>query len=138
MARHTLSCREVARIDLDQSTVSFSATASIVNQSKFSSEWSAIGGICGRGVLLDYEAFVQARGIKDYCPGNTHPISVKTLEEVAAWEGVQFQPGDILLLRTGWTEWHDSLDEASQVALTKEKHDNAGLLAEEETAEWIW
>ena len=65
---------------------------------------------------------------------------METLQQVAEWEGVALHPGDILLLRTGWTTWHDSLrgDEAKMIALTRDKHENAGLLAAEETAAWIW
>lgn len=102
-------------------------------------EWSNIGGVCGRGVLLDYHAYAQKHGI-NYSPGDTHVISVSTLDKVAAWEGIDFRPGDILLIRTGWTSWHDSLsgDEAQKTALTRDKHNSAGLLAAEETAEWIW
>lgn len=89
--------------------------------------------------MLDYYAFARAHGEK-YCPGDTNEISVHVLEKVAAWEGVDIRPGDILLVRTGWTEWHDSLagDEAKMISLTRDKHDSAGLLAGEETAEWIW
>lgn len=96
-------------------------------------------GICGRGVLIDYHAYAEAHGI-EYCPGDTHNISIQALERVAVWEGVDFRPGDILLVRTGWTSWHDSLanDEAKMIALTRDRHNNAGLLAGEETAEWIW
>ncbi|KAJ3548800.1 hypothetical protein NM208_g820 [Fusarium decemcellulare] len=101
-------------------------------------EWSKMGGICGRGVLLDYYAYAQQHGI-DYCPGDTHNITVEALEKVATWEKVELLPGDILLVRTGWTSWHDSLtDKAKKIALTRDKHDNAGLLPAEETAEWIW
>ncbi|KAF4463137.1 cyclase [Fusarium albosuccineum] len=101
-------------------------------------EWSKMGGICGRGVLLDYYAYAQKHSI-DYCPGDTHNITVESLENVATWENVELRPGDILLVRTGWTSWHDSLiDEAKKIALTRDKHDNAGLLPSEETAEWIW
>jgi hypothetical protein len=102
-------------------------------------EWSNISGICGRGVLLDYYHYAQHHGIQ-YYPGETHTLSVSTLEKVAMWEGVDFRAGDILLVRTGWTSWHDSLaaDESKKAALTRDKHDHAGLLATEETAEWIW
>ncbi|KAL1894055.1 hypothetical protein Sste5346_006197 [Sporothrix stenoceras] len=98
------------------------------------------GGICGRGVLIDYYAYAQTHKIQ-YSPGETIAISVADVEAVAAWEGVTFQPGDILVLRTGWTQWHDALkddDPAKFIVKTHNAHNNAGLLAGEETAAWLW
>ena len=90
-------------------------------------------------MLLDYYAYTKAHGI-DYFPYKRHEITIADLEKVAAWEGVSFQPGDILIIRTGWTEWHDSIadDDEKKIELTRDKHDSAGLFAGEETAEWIW
>lgn len=93
-------------------------------------------------MLIDYYAYAQAHKNKiQYCPGDTIAISVADVEAVAAWEGVTFRAGDILVLRTGWTQWHDALkddDPAKFIAKTHDAHNNAGLLASEETAAWIW
>lgn len=60
------------------------------------------------------------------------------MEKVAAWEGVTFTAGDILLVRTGWLRWHDDADDETRIRLTKDKHENVGVAASEATAAWIW
>jgi len=55
------------------------------------------GGVAGRGVLLDV---ARHRGLE-----HLEPLSVVTaqeLDDVAAAQGTTIQPGDIILLRTGW------------------------------------
>jgi len=54
-------------------------------------------GIAGRGVLLDV---ARHRGV-DWL-GSGAVISPQELDEVAATQGVEVGPGDILLIRTGW------------------------------------
>ncbi|MFC5064809.1 cyclase family protein [Actinomycetospora atypica] len=56
-------------------------------------------GVTGRGVLLDVARF---HGLPTL-PSN-HLISSAELDAVAAHQGVEILPGDILLLRTGWIE----------------------------------
>jgi len=53
--------------------------------------------IVGRGVLLDIAAW---KGVDHLALGE--PISAADLEQCAAAQNVAVQPGDILLLRTGW------------------------------------
>ena len=53
----------------------------------------------GRGVLLDVAGH---EGVALLEPGR--PVSGSDLEAVAAGEGVELEPGDTLLVRTGWTE----------------------------------
>jgi len=58
-------------------------------------------GIAGRGVLLDHYAWAQRNG-KPYDPVSGYAIPLAELLEVAKDEGVTFQPGDILLVRSGY------------------------------------
>lgn len=39
-----------------------------------------------------------------YNPMTTHTVSLADIKACAAWEGVSFLTGDILLLRMGWTQ----------------------------------
>jgi hypothetical protein len=100
-------------------------------------EWTEAGGIIGRGVLLDFALWAQTHGIT-YDPASTYKITADALEKVAAWEGVKFMAGDILVVRTGWLGWHDQTDEDTRIRLTRDKHENVGMAASEETAAWIW
>jgi len=57
------------------------------------------GGFAGRGVLLDIAGHL---GVEVLEPG--YVISDELLEEVRRAQGTRIDPGDILLLRTGWME----------------------------------
>ena len=54
-------------------------------------------GVVGRGVLLDVAAFEEV----DWLPGG-YVITPEQLDAVAAQQGVEVGPGDIVLIRTGW------------------------------------
>ncbi|KAN0107795.1 putative cyclase domain containing protein [Hyaloscypha variabilis] len=99
--------------------------------------WTKAGGIAGRGVLLDYARWAQEHGVK-YSPASATEITINALEKVAAWEGVTFTAGDILLFRTGWLRWHNDADDETRIRLTRDKHENVGVAASEATAAWIW
>jgi kynurenine formamidase len=58
-------------------------------------------GIVGRGVLLDFARWAEEKGI-EYDPFTTYGISLDQIKDIATWEGVDFKPGDILLIRSGW------------------------------------
>jgi len=62
--------------------------------------WHESGGLVARGVLLDYVAYAEAKGIK-YSPFENHPINVDTLEAMAKHQGTTFKHGDVLLVRCG-------------------------------------
>ena len=98
--------------------------------------WHQHGGLVGRGVLLDYVAFAAHKGIKFDC-FDSHSISIQDLEVIAEYQGTTFKPGDILLVRTGYTERLDSMnaDEQEEV-LTRAKA--AGVEANIEAARWLW
>lgn len=59
-------------------------------------------GIVGRGVLLDYYNW-KLRRDEPYDPLTSHPIHLDELLAVARDQNVQFQAGDILLIRSGYT-----------------------------------
>jgi hypothetical protein len=55
------------------------------------------GGVTSRGVLLDVCRYRQV----EYLDGGD-PISPAELSEVARAEGVRIEPGDVVLVKTGW------------------------------------
>lgn len=100
-------------------------------------------GIIGRGVLLDAAGYMVRRGTPlDQTQKFT--MDGAFLEEVAKAENVQLEPGDIVLLRTGWLTWYKSLDEAGREALRGRLHPGEGGLAcpgldpSQATAGWVW
>ncbi|OAA63601.1 hypothetical protein SPI_03764 [Niveomyces insectorum RCEF 264] len=99
--------------------------------------WTKRGGIVGRGVLLDYVAYAARKGIS-YSPMSAHAITVDELDEIARDSGVTFRPGDILLLRTGWTKWYDEHDEADHLKFVANAYAWVGVKSCEATMAWLW
>lgn len=99
-------------------------------------------GIVGRGVLLDFARWNDEVGGGVACdPFETRGISLDELLAVAQWEGVEFQRGDVLLVRTGWmrkynaclaTGKEDELDRAAA-----EHPQSIGVEPSEEMKAWL-
>lgn len=98
--------------------------------------WHARGCVVARGVLLDYPAFAAAKGIT-YSPFDGTRLSVRDLEAVAAHQGVQFRTGDVLLVRTGYTEALTGRTAEEQIAHLS-KRTISGVEPSEEVARWVW
>jgi kynurenine formamidase len=100
-------------------------------------------GIIGRGVLLDAAGYMERRGSPLDATAR-FTMDGAFLEEVAKAENVRLEPGDIVLLRTGWLAWYKSLDEAGREALRGTLHPGAGGMAcpgldpSQTTAAWVW
>ncbi|PNY23447.1 Uncharacterized protein TCAP_06607 [Tolypocladium capitatum] len=100
--------------------------------------WVDQGGIVGRGVLLDYAAWADARGI-EVKPFEAVSIPASTLTAVAASQGTAFQDGDILFIRSGWIRAYTALPEDGRQALANHQVPPAiGLESSEETLRWLW
>ncbi|KPI45598.1 uncharacterized protein AB675_519 [Cyphellophora attinorum] len=98
--------------------------------------WHSRGGLVGRGVLLDYRAYAQEKGIKYNC-FEDHRITIKELEDVAKHQGVEFKHGDILIVRSGFTEDLGGISAKEQ----EEKlgtHKAVGVEGTEQSAKWFW
>lgn len=93
-------------------------------------------GIAGRGVLLDVARHQAAKGT---------PIDARTpfrimpalLEEVAVAAAVEIRPGDILLIRSGFTDNYLRSDRAAREAMQEEMA-FPGIDASIEMAGWLW
>jgi len=95
-------------------------------------------GIVSRGLLLDVERYLRGRG-SPLDPQSSTIIRREVLEACALAEGVRAEPGDVLLIRTGWLRWY--LEEAT----LKQREGMAagalvapGLGPAEEMAEYLW
>jgi Putative cyclase len=95
-------------------------------------------GIAGRGVLLDFPRFAAEHGIA-FAPEIRCAITSEQLQATADWQGVQFQTGDILIVRTGWVGWYNSLSEAQRVALAEQGALTVGGLEQSESSlRFLW
>lgn len=98
-------------------------------------------GIVGRGVLVDAAAGFEALG-RPLQPDARTVVGPEDLEAVLRWEKVEVEPGDILLIRTGWLRWYLSLDQAGRNRLAGTLDggtlETVGLDPGRATAAWLW
>ncbi len=95
-------------------------------------------GIAGRGALVDFQRFAAAHGIA-FNPGERYGIAPEQLQAAADWQGLRFQTGDILLLRTGWVEWYSGLNEEQRTQLAQPGAlQIAGLEQGEDSLRFLW
>lgn len=91
-------------------------------------------GIVGRGVLLDIAAYLTAQG-RPPSPRERWEITPELLDEVAAAQGSEVSPGDILLFRTGFSavirDGGVGRNDAGQMLCP-------GLAQTEDTLRWLW
>jgi len=100
-------------------------------------------GIIGRGVLLDAPTYMAKAGTP-LVMNRKFPIDGALLEEIASAQKVSFEPGDILLLRTGWLAWYKGQNTAEREKMRGTLHPDPGGLgcpgldARQATAGWVW
>ena len=97
-------------------------------------------GIVGRGVLLDIALHWQVTG-RQYDAGSRFEFSVDDLEEVREAQGLNFELGDILLLRTGWMNWYSQASNEVRLDLSENSLTRLrvpGLAGDETMVEWLW
>ncbi|KAI9695233.1 MAG: hypothetical protein M1820_008805 [Bogoriella megaspora] len=98
--------------------------------------WHSRGGVVGRGVLLDYALYARKHNIT-YDPFSAHRITVDELEAVAREQGTTFKQGDILIVRTGFTDALGAMN-ADQQAEALGTHKTCGVEGTVESAKWVW
>ena len=93
--------------------------------------------IVGRGVLIDIERHLRARGQAFDQRGN-QAFPAALLDEVAHAQAVTFRPGDILMMRTGWLHaYFNEWTGAERAALPAQLR-CPGLVQSPATVEWLW
>ncbi|KAF2431743.1 hypothetical protein EJ08DRAFT_586836 [Tothia fuscella] len=98
--------------------------------------WHDRGGLVARGVLIDFRAYAERKGIK-YSPFEGRRITVKEIEEIAKDQGVTFKQGDVVIVRSGFTEDLSGLDGDEQNKAMG-SHRATGVEGTEEAAAWFW
>jgi len=103
-------------------------------------------GIVGRGVLADLASFfADGAGARPggYDPFTRVAIGPDDLAAALRAQGTELRPGDILCVRTGWTDRYLALDPASRPAFADgmqdvSGYDSAGLDGSEDMARFLW
>jgi kynurenine formamidase len=95
-------------------------------------------GIVGRGVLLDLERTARSAG-RPFDPGTSHGFSVEDLEAARVAARVEFRPGDVLILRTGFLRWYSALGPGEREKISSREGLRAcGLEHTEDMARYLW
>ncbi|KAF2100696.1 hypothetical protein NA57DRAFT_36901 [Rhizodiscina lignyota] len=98
--------------------------------------WCERGGIVGRGVLIDYVSWAQRKGVK-YDPWTTHRIPISDVQAIAEEQGLKFRPGDILLVRTGFTKKYEESSREERLRINS-VGEYVGVDSSPECVEWLW
>jgi kynurenine formamidase len=94
-------------------------------------------GIVGRAVLLDVAAVLADAG-ETIDPSVSRAITVDELEAARQRAGVEYQPGDILLLHTGFLSWYTEQTPATKQAIAIEATTSIGIEHTEDMARYLW
>ncbi len=73
-------------------------------------------GIVGRGLVLDLAHLLGGVGA-GFDPGETHRVTVAELEQARELAGVDWRPGDVMLLHTGYLAWYLEQDAATRARI---------------------
>lgn len=99
--------------------------------------WAA-RGIVGRGVLLDLERTAFSEG-RPYDPGVAHAFTVDDLEAARRAAGVEFRKGDVVVLRSGFLSWYQTLGPAERAKIADRNNLTAcGVEHTEAMARYLW
>ena len=92
--------------------------------------------ISSQGHLLDIPRYLSAKGLKPLSPlDDSTPITVEHLDGCIAYQGNDIQPGDVLLVRTGWQEAFYAVDAETRLTI---RNQGTGMKRGEETLRWHW
>jgi kynurenine formamidase len=95
-------------------------------------------GIVGRGVLADVALWRESVGrpLRKDAPD---PIEPDDVVATLATQATSVEPGDVLILRTGWLEWYLATGEDTRRGIsTPETLATPGLRASVDTARLLW
>ncbi|TVY82765.1 hypothetical protein LSUE1_G003291 [Lachnellula suecica] len=98
-------------------------------------------GIAGRGVLLDWVGWAESEGIV-YDAFTGYGINSSDLDAVATWQGLPLnwsEPGDILLIRTGYMQAYRNLTAYQQETMPwNPELGSVGMNASDDSLAWLW
>lgn len=116
--------------------LNISTTAQDSNVLPTIDHWHSRGCIVARGVLIDYKRYVEDCLKQTYHPLDGHRVTVEEVEKVAEYQGVEFREGDVLILRTGYTEVLEAPTQEDFAKLMRQTM--SGLHGVEESVRWVW
>ncbi|KAK6423599.1 hypothetical protein LTR95_016501 [Oleoguttula sp. CCFEE 5521] len=98
--------------------------------------WHKRGGLVARGVFIDFKRYADEEG-RSFNPYNDDKITVQDIEAIAKKQGVEFKKGDVIIIRSGFTEGLTGVSAQKQGELMG-SHRTCGVTGDEATAKWFW
>ncbi|CAK7203905.1 hypothetical protein SEUCBS139899_006655 [Sporothrix eucalyptigena] len=98
--------------------------------------WHDRGCLVARGVLLDYRVYAERHSIQ-YSSMDKHVITIADLEACAREQNTTLKPGDVLLIRCGFTEDMSTLSPGEQTKVLY-AYRFCGIEGTKEMAAWLW
>jgi len=93
-------------------------------------------GLAGRAVVFDMVRTLAEAG-RPYDPGTSAEFHVDDLELARHRGAIDFIPGDILILHTGFAAWY--LEHRSEVRMSQSRHRTSpGLAHSEDVCRYLW
>lgn len=96
------------------------------------------GGITARAIILDYPRYLKKQGKDAINALSSHAITAQELKDMLAQTGVEARAGDLLLVRTGFTEQYGKLSEQERKELANKPPAFAGVESTKDALRWIW
>ncbi|KAF2653013.1 hypothetical protein K491DRAFT_662693 [Lophiostoma macrostomum CBS 122681] len=96
------------------------------------------GGITTRAVVLDYPRYLARKGRASVSALEANSIKVDELDDMLKETGVQTREGDLLLLRTGFTEQYLRLNDEERKGVAERPPAFLGVESTGEVLKWIW
>jgi hypothetical protein len=96
------------------------------------------GGITTRGIILDYPRYLEKQGKDKVNALSASHISADVLKAMLQETGVHTKPGDLLLLRTGFTRDYSALSPSARKAMATAPPTFLGVQSSKDVAQWIW
>ncbi|KAF2101988.1 hypothetical protein NA57DRAFT_73428 [Rhizodiscina lignyota] len=93
-------------------------------------------GVAGRGILIDYHAWAQKNNV-EYDRVSQYAIPLDHVKTIIKEEKLEPRTGDILIIRTGFTEGYTKLDAAKKEEIAG-RQSYPGLTASVEVLKWLW
>ncbi|PZR96138.1 MAG: hypothetical protein DI537_02570 [Stutzerimonas stutzeri] len=93
-------------------------------------------GIATRGVVVNLPVLFAAQG-REWSPLGRYEVSAAELEQCLTQAGVTLEPGDVLLIRTGWLEHFLNQPQEGRERVFRER-DHSGLAGDLAMWRFLW
>lgn len=110
----------------------------MVNANDFVLAVAEHGGMTGRGVLLDFADWAVSNAIS-ISALESQAITLESIKRVVKDHRLEFRRGDILFIRSGFTEAYNNLNDQQRRDLpNRPTPDFIGVEATEGMVRWLW